>query len=110
MLVIMSCRRFLGIVSLVALTGCSTVRQAITTTTSTPYHPVARATVWPAPGGDLRTCAPGTPTGDAPMPRGPADTVQIRNKTVRQVLSTLCSFSVTVPKANNGRSKDHPLQ
>ena len=74
------------------------------------YRPVSAATVWPAPGGDLTTCAPSGPTGDAPVPRGPSDTVQVRNKAVRQVLSTLCSFSVPVPKANNGRSKVHPLQ
>lgn len=93
------------------LAGCATLRQtAGIKAPGAQYRPVAPSTVWPAPGGDLRTCAPGAPTGDTPVPRGPSDTVQIRNKAVRQVLSTLCSFSVPVPRANNGRSKDHPLQ
>jgi hypothetical protein len=69
------------------------------------YRPVSAATVWPAPGGDLTTCAPSGPTGDAPVPRGPSDTVIVRNKTFRQVLSTLCSFSVPVPKTNKGSTQ-----
>jgi hypothetical protein len=84
-------------------------RQTIAARTGTQYQPVAAATVWPAPGGDLRTCAPAGPAGDKPVPRGPADTVKVRNKTMRQVLSTLCSFSVPAPKTNNGVVPD-PLQ
>jgi hypothetical protein len=59
---------------------------------------VAAATVWPAPGGNLNTCAPSGPTGDAPVPRGPADTIRVRSKTVRKVFAALCSFSVPVAR------------
>lgn len=110
MLVAMSPRRLSALVLTIMLAGCSMVRQNMRAPTAvTQSQPVAAATVWPAPGGDLRTCAPAGPTGDAPVPRGPADTVKVRNKTMRQVLATLCSFSVPAPKTNNGTWPD-PLR
>ena len=99
-----------ALVLTVVLAGCATLRQtAGIKSPGAQYRPVAPSTVWPAPGGDLKTCAPSGPTGDAPVPRGPADTIKVRSKTFRKVFSTLCSFSVPVPKTNTG-STQVPLQ
>ena len=96
--------------TLAAISGCAVVRQNVTGRTGiTSHQPVAGSTVWPAPGGNLTTCAPGVPGGDTPTPRGPADTLKVNNKTLRQVFAALCSFSVPVPKTNTGASQD-PLQ
>ena len=99
------------ILTLAAISGCAVVRPSVTGRTGvTARQPVAGSTVWPAPGGNLATCAPGTPGGDKPTPRTPfADTLRVRNKTLRTVVATLCSFSVPVPEINTGASQD-PLQ
>ena len=99
-----------ALVLTVMLAGCGMLRQTVgPKPPGAQQRPVAGSTVWPAPGGDLTTCAPSGPTRDAPVPRGPSDTVKIRSKTFRQIYSTLCSFAVPVPRTNNGSSQD-PLQ
>ena len=99
----------LGAVTL--LGGCSLLRAGrASPQVSAGYRPVAKATVWPAPGGNVATCTPSGPGRDSPAPRAPStDTLKVRNKTLRQVLATVCSFSVPAPKTNNGTSQD-PLQ
>jgi len=105
----MSPRRLVPALTLTLCLGaCSLLRQNVAGPRLA-TSPVAASTVWPAPGGNLTTCTPSGPGGDAPVPRGPADTIKVRSKTARMVVATLCSFSVPVREINNGQSQD-PLQ
>jgi hypothetical protein len=90
------------------LGGCAVLRPgAARPQVSAGYRPVTKATVWPAPGGNAATCDPSGPGRDSPAPRTPtADTLKVRNKTLRQVLATMCSFSIPVPKTSTGASQD----
>jgi hypothetical protein len=93
-------RIFPSLLLAVSLGACTLARQSIgTVSASSTHRGTARSTAWPAPAGNLATCGTSGPTGDTPTPRAPADSlVRIKSKTLRQVLGTLCSFSIPVPK------------
>ena len=98
----------LALVLTAMLAGCSMLRTATgTPQVSAGYQPVAKGTVWPVVGGDPTSCATSGPGPDTPTPQTPAaDSLKVRNKTVRRVVATLCSFTIPAPKTNNGALQD----
>ena len=109
----MSPQRFVPILLVAAsLGGCSLApKPGGVGLANATHRPVAAATAFPAPAGNPALCGSSGPTGDAPVPRGPADTVRVRVKSTKltQVLSAFCSYPLPVPKATPGSTKQPGL-
>lgn len=89
-------RRLIPIVLIVAVGGCSLMRQS-GGAPGPSYRPVAASTVLPAPAtGNLLSCGTADPNTDKPSDKSPADTVKVKSRAIRQVAAALCSVGPSV--------------